>query len=119
MGGRGDRPQTLPAHPPTPPIEKWDCDLEEEEAEAAAEDQEEEEENWDTASDELSWENLVTPPTDYSGIPTPEEEEEGLAAAEASLPTKEDDDGVWFRCRAPAGGSEKSGSRPLTHRGWT
>ena len=91
----------LPEHPPIPPIEKWDCDLEEEEAEAAAEDQEEEEENWDTASDELSWENLVTPPTDYSGIPTPEEEEEGLAAAEASLPTKEDDDGVWFRCPSP------------------
>ena len=68
--------------------------------EAEAEDQEEEE-NWDATSDELSSENLVTPPTDYSGIPTPEEEEEGLAAAEASLPTQEDDEGVWFRCPSP------------------
>ena len=43
----------------------------------------------------------MTPPTDYSGIPTPEEEEEGLASAEASLPTKEDDNGIWFRCPSP------------------
>ena len=104
MGERGDRPQKLQEHPPTPAIEKWDCDIEEEEpkAAAAATDQEEkEEENWDTASDELFWENLVTPPTDYSGIPTPEEEEEGLASAEVSLPTKEDEDGIWFRCPSP------------------
>ena len=42
MGGRGNSPEALPKRPPTPPIEKWDCDIEEEE-------------NWDTAtsSDEL------------------------------------------------------------------
>ena len=39
--------------------------------------------------------------TDYSGIPTPEEEEEQLAATEASLPVKEDKDGIWFRCPSP------------------
>ena len=62
---------------------------------------EEEEENWDTASEEeLSWDNLDTPPTDYSNVPSPEEKE-GLAAAEASLPTKEDDEGIWFRCPSP------------------
>ena len=105
MGEQGDGPQTLPKRPPTPAIEKWDYDIEEEEAAAAAaaaatdqEEEEDEEENWDTASDKLSWEYLVTSPTDYSGIPTPKEEEEGLAAAEASLPTKEDEDGIWFRC---------------------
>ena len=85
MGERGDHPQVLPERPPTPAIEKLDCDIEEEGAKAAAaataQEEEEEEENWDTTLDELSWENLVTPPTDYSGIPTPEEEEEGLAAA--------------------------------------
>ena len=73
MGERGDRPQALPERSPIPAIEKWDCDIEEEEADAAAvaaDQEEEEEENWDTASDELSWENLVTPPTDYTGIPT-------------------------------------------------
>ena len=104
MGEWGDRPQTLPERPPTPAIEKWDCDIEEEEAKAAAaatNQEEEQEENWGIASDELSWENLVTPPTDYSGIPTPEEEEEGLASAKASLPTKEDKDGIWFRCPSP------------------
>ena len=37
--------------------------------------------------------NLATPPTNYSNVPLPEEEEEGLAAAEASLPTKENDEG--------------------------
>ena len=64
----------------------------------------EEEENWESASEEeLSWDNIVTetPPTDYSNIPTPEEEEEALANTEASLPTKEDDEGVWFRCPSP------------------
>ena len=65
------------------------------------EEEEEEEENWDTASDDLSWENMQTPPTDYSGIPSPEEEAEGLAAAEASLPTKKNDEGVWFHCSSP------------------
>ena len=71
MGEWVDGPQTLPQPPPTPAIEKWDCDIEEEEAAAATaaaatdqEEEEEEEENWDTASDELSWENMVTPPTD-------------------------------------------------------
>ena len=44
---------------------------------------------------------MPTPPTDYSNVPSPEEEEEGLAAAEASLPTKEDDKGIWFRCPSP------------------
>ena len=94
MRGRGGSPEALPKRPSTPPIEKWDCDLEEEE----------EEENWDTAPslDELAWENLITPPTpDYSGIPMKEEEEEGLAAAEALLPTKENDEGVWFLCLSP------------------
>ena len=38
--------------------------------------------------------DMQTPPTDYSGVPTPEEEAEGLAAAEASLPTKENDESV-------------------------
>ena len=70
-------------------------------AEKRDDEEEEEEENWDTASDDLSWENMATPPTDYSGVPSPEEEEEGLAAAEASLPTREDDEGVWFRCPSP------------------
>ena len=84
--------------------------------EAEAEDQEEEE-NWDATSDELSSENLVTPPTDYSGIPTPEEEEEGLAATEASLPTKEDDEGVWFRCQSPCW--RVRGSRRPMHSGQT
>ena len=65
------------------------------------EEEEEEEENWDTASDDLSWENMQTPPTDYSGVPSREQEAEGLAAAEASLPTREDDEGVWFRCSSP------------------
>ena len=36
-----------------------------------------------------------------SNVPSPEEKEEGLAAAEASLPTKEDDEGIWFRCPSP------------------
>ena len=78
MEGRGNGPQTLPQRPPTPAVEKWECDIEEEEAAAAAaattDEEEEEEENWDTASNELSWEKLKKPPTDYSGIPTPEEE---------------------------------------------
>ena len=96
MGGRGDSPKALPQRPLTPPIEKWDCEFKEEEAAAAAakasqedseQTQEEEEENWDTAFDDLSWENMQTPPTDYSNVPSLEEEEEGLAAAEASLPT--------------------------------
>ena len=66
------------------------------------EEEEEEEENWDTASkDDLSWEHMPTPPTDYSNVPFPEEEEEGLVAAEASLPTKEDDEGIWLRCPSP------------------
>ena len=41
-----------------------------------------------------------TPPTDYSNVPSPEEEE-ALAAVEASLPTKETDDGIWFRSPSP------------------
>ena len=62
------------------------------------------EESWDTASEEeLSWDNIETetPPPDYSNIPSPEEAEEELQATEASLPTKEDDEGVWFRCPSP------------------
>ena len=108
MGGWRDSSQALPQRPPTPPVEPWDCDLKEE-LEATAptstptreEDEGEEEENWDTASDELSWEHMPPPATDYSGVPTPEEEEEGLAAAEASLPIKENDEGIWFRCESP------------------
>ena len=79
------------------------------------EEEEEEEENWDTASDELSWENLMTPPTDYSGILIPEEEEEGLAAAEASLPTKEDEEGIWFRCPSPCWRVQEEWKQVLPH----
>ena len=55
------------------------------------------------SEEELSWDDIQTetPPTDYSDVPSPEEEEEGLSAAEASLPTKETDEGVWFRCPSP------------------
>ena len=84
-----DTPANTPANTPARPEEEDE------------EQEDEEEENWDTASDDLSWENMATPPTDYSGVPSPEEEEEGLAAAEASLPTREDDEGVWFRCPSP------------------
>ena len=54
MGGRGDGPKALPQRPFTPPMEMWDCEIEEEEAAAAAakaneedgeQTQEEEEEN--------------------------------------------------------------------------
>ena len=44
---------------------------------------------------------MPTPPTNYSCIPSPEEEQQGLDAAEASLPIKEDDEGIWFRCSSP------------------
>ena len=111
LGGWRDSAQALPKCPPTPPIELWDCDIEEAAAAAAAtttptstptkeDDDEEDKENWDTAPDELSWEHM-TPPTDNSGIPSPEEEQQGLDAAEASLPIKEDDEGIWFRCSSP------------------
>ena len=53
------------------------------------------------SEDELSWDKLATPPTNYSNVLSPEAEEEGLPAAEASLPTKEDDEGIWFRCPSP------------------
>ena len=81
MGRRGDASKAIPQHPPTPPIEKWDCNIEEEEAAVAAAaanatdeeddggEEEEEEENRDTASNDLSWENMQTPPTDYSQRP--------------------------------------------------
>ena len=93
LGGWRDCAQALPKCPPTPPIEPWDCDIEEATADKAPastptreDDKDEEEESWDTTSDDLSWEHMPTPPTDYSGIPSPEEEEQGLDAAEASLP---------------------------------
>ena len=119
MGGWRDSSKALPQRPPTPPVEPWDCEIEEIEATKAksgtppaptstptteAEEEEEGAENWDTASEEeLSWDHIQTetPPTDYSNDLSPEEEEEGLAAVEASLPTKETDEGVWFRCPSP------------------
>ena len=57
MGGWRDAPKALPQRPPTPPVEKWDCEIEEEEAAAAAaaakeSSKQEEEENWDTASED-------------------------------------------------------------------
>ena len=39
--------------------------------------------------------------TDYLGIPTPREEEAQLAATEALLPLKENNEGIWFRCPSP------------------
>ena len=57
MGGWRDSTQTLAKRPPTPPVEPWDCDIQEETH--TEEDAEEEEENWDT-EDELSWDNLAT-----------------------------------------------------------
>ena len=122
MGGWRNTTQALAKRPPTPPVDDWDYEIEEREAAQKAAENEntpeesppiptstpttdiEEEENWESASEEeLSWDNIVTetPPTDYSNIPTPEEEEEALANTEASLPTKEDDEGVWFRCPSP------------------
>ena len=124
MGRRRDPTKTLAQLPPTPPVELWDCEIEEIEAakakaknstppaptstptekEQEAEEEEDEPENWDTASEEeLSWDNIETetPPTDYSNELSPEEEEEGLAATEASLPTRETDEGIWFRSPSP------------------
>ena len=120
MGRWRNSTQALAQRPPTPPVELWDCEIEEIEAAKAksgtppaptstptteAEEEEEEEaENWDTASEEeLSWDHIgtETPPTDYSNELSPEEEEEGLAAGEASLPTKETDEGIWFRSSSP------------------
>ena len=120
MGRRRDGTQALAQRPPTPPVEDWDYEIEErerEEAKKAAEtapptppstpptdSEAEEEENWESASEEeLSWDNIETetPPTDYSNVPSPEEEQEALAATEASLPLKENDDGIWFRTPSP------------------
>ena len=123
MGGWRNGTQTLAQRPPTPPVEDWDYEIEErerEEAKKAAEttppttptptstphtdSEAEEEENWESASEEeLSWDNITTetPPTDYSNVPSPEEEEEALAATEASLPIKENDEGIWFRTPSP------------------
>ena len=58
------------------------------------------EEDWDapTPEGELSWDHM-TP--DYSGIPTPEEEEAELEAAEKSLPLYKMDEGIWFEHPSP------------------
>jgi len=81
VGRRRDPTKTLAQLPPTPPVELWDSASEE----------------------ELSWDNIETetPPTDYSNELSLEEEEEGLAATEASLPTRETDEGIWFRSSSP------------------
>ena len=103
LGGWRDSTQALPKRPPTPPVELWDCDIEELEAAKVAksdtpptpastpttdaEEEEAGEENWDTASEEeLSWDDLQTetPPTDYSNVPSPEE---AVSYTHLTLPT--------------------------------
>ena len=52
--------------------------------------------------------------TDYSGIPTLEEEEAQLAAVDAALPLKENDEGIWFRCPSPCWSIREEWKQP-TH----
>ena len=103
-GGSGNSPEKIRKRPPTPPIEKWDCNIEEEE-------------NWDTAmsSDELSRENMTT---DYSGIPPRRRRRRHNSPPRRHRsPSKKMMTASGSDAQAHAGGSERNGSRRPMRRG--